>query len=109
MSYSMHTISIDPLLILPRRELFDTRAQLLAEADVSDETSIALVDSLGSDDIKPQLYEGGFKTWECSIDLARSLLDKTMTGTDGGRNISDWMNIVEVSSSCDEINDRRPN
>lgn len=24
-------------------------------------------------DIQPNVYEGGFKTWECSIDLARYL------------------------------------
>ena len=28
---------------------------------------------LSTDDIKPKIYEGGFKTWECSFDLARYL------------------------------------
>ena len=28
---------------------------------------------LSVEDIKPDVYEGGFKTWECSIDLARYL------------------------------------
>ena len=28
---------------------------------------------LSADDIKPKIYEGGFKTWECSVDLARYL------------------------------------
>lgn len=28
---------------------------------------------LSVDDIIPRIYEGGFKTWECSIDLAKYL------------------------------------
>ena len=26
--------------------------------------------SLSTNDIRPNVYEGGFKTWECSLDLA---------------------------------------
>lgn len=55
---------------LPRRELFDIRAQIMAE-DTSFERSSAV--GLSTDDIMPRIYEGGFKTWECSIDLARYL------------------------------------
>ena len=55
---------------LPRRELFDIRAQLMAE-DTSFERSLAM--GLSADDITPRIYEGGFKTWECSVDLARYL------------------------------------
>ncbi len=29
--------------------------------------------SLSTDDITPNIYEGGFKTWECSVDLASFL------------------------------------
>lgn len=29
---------------------------------------------LSIDDITPNVYEGGFKTWECSIDLANYVL-----------------------------------
>ena len=29
--------------------------------------------SLSTDDITPNVYEGGFKTWECSLDLASYL------------------------------------
>lgn len=28
---------------------------------------------LSTDDIKPNIYEGGFKTWECAVDLAKYL------------------------------------
>lgn len=31
------------------------------------------IPGLSSDDIIPRVYEGGFKTWECAIDLARYL------------------------------------
>lgn len=55
---------------LPRRELFDIRAQLMAE-DAGFERSSVM--GLSADDIMPRIYEGGFKTWECSVDLARYL------------------------------------
>lgn len=29
---------------------------------------------LSTDDIIPTVYEGGFKTWECSLDLANFLI-----------------------------------
>ncbi|KAL8907602.1 MAG: hypothetical protein Q9207_001339 [Kuettlingeria erythrocarpa] len=31
---------------------------------------------LSTDDIRPNIYEGGFKTWECSIDLANHLISQ---------------------------------
>ena len=43
----------------------------MAEEDGPDESVTA---GLSVDDIKPKVYEGGFKTWECSIDLAKYLL-----------------------------------
>jgi protein-histidine N-methyltransferase len=35
-----------------------------------------LIGSLDKSDLRTNVYEGGFKTWECSIDLARLLLDR---------------------------------
>lgn len=55
---------------LPRRELFDIRAQIMAENMSFERSSVA---GLSADDIMPRIYEGGFKTWECAIDLARYL------------------------------------
>ena len=52
---------------MPRRELFDIRAQLMAEDGQLSSDSIA---GLSTDDIIPSFYEGGFKTWECSLDLS---------------------------------------
>lgn len=31
---------------------------------------------LDNSDIRTNIYEGGFKSWECSFDLARLLLDR---------------------------------
>jgi protein-histidine N-methyltransferase len=49
---------------------------------------------LDNSDIKTNVYEGGFKTWECSYDLAKLLLDR------GPRNDLDDMyrvnHVIEV-------------
>ncbi|KAL1630516.1 hypothetical protein SLS56_004790 [Neofusicoccum ribis] len=60
-------------LSLPRRELFDIRIQLMAEDDGTTANPMA---GLDESDIRTNIYEGGFKTWECSIDLAKLLLDR---------------------------------
>ena len=39
----------------------------MAEDDGTDDSVMA---GLSNDDIAPNIYEGGFKTWECSMDLA---------------------------------------
>ncbi|CAO1606306.1 hypothetical protein XANCAGTX0491_009805 [Xanthoria calcicola] len=57
-------------ITLARRELFDIRAQLMAEDRTLDDASTT---GLSTDDIKPNIYEGGFKTWECAVDLAKYL------------------------------------
>jgi protein-histidine N-methyltransferase len=58
-------------LLLGRREVFDIRAQLMAEDDPDHEELI--ISGLEEGDIKPKFYEGGFKTWECALDLAKLL------------------------------------
>ncbi|KAI9702051.1 MAG: hypothetical protein M1836_001395 [Candelina mexicana] len=70
-THAGHNVSI------PRRELFDIRLQLMAE-DRGD--SQALLDGLGTGDITPNVYEGGFKTWECSVDLVKTVLDRDVFG-----------------------------
>ncbi|KAI9746119.1 MAG: hypothetical protein M1818_000800 [Claussenomyces sp. TS43310] len=68
-SYSTLTIELDDgtLMRIPRRELWDVRVQLMAE---DDEVGLS---SLGNDDIKTGVYEGGFKSWESSVDLVKVL------------------------------------
>lgn len=70
-------------LALPRRELFDVRAQLMAEDQAIEQSIIA---GLSTDDITPDVYEGGFKTWECSTDLASHvrMLLHTLNGSHEG-------------------------
>lgn len=58
---------------LPRRELFDIRMQLMAEDNVTESQPIT---GLDDSDIRTNVYEGGFKSWECSIDLVKFLLDR---------------------------------
>ncbi|KAH8701112.1 hypothetical protein BGW36DRAFT_396030 [Talaromyces proteolyticus] len=60
--------STEQPLRLGRRELFDVRTQLMAEDAPGHEE---LVSGLEQGDLKPTFYEGGFKTWECALDLAR--------------------------------------
>ncbi|CZS89362.1 probable MNI1 Putative S-adenosylmethionine-dependent methyltransferase of the seven beta-strand family [Rhynchosporium agropyri] len=52
---------------VPRRELWDVRVQLMAEED--DEG----LGNLGKDDVKTGVYEGGFKSWESSVDVVKVL------------------------------------
>ena len=82
---------------LPRRELFDIRAQLMAEEEMSG-ISPKLAIGLSSDDITPRVYEGGFKTWECCVDLAQYLEQLVLEGylELRGREVQ----IVEVRDSA---------
>jgi protein-histidine N-methyltransferase len=59
---------------IPRRELFDVRVQLMAEDAEGDQDHV--IDQLQKSDLRAGVYEGGFKTWESSIDLASLLLDR---------------------------------
>lgn len=61
---------------IPRRELWDVRVQLMAE----DEGEMV---GLGKDDVKTGVYEGGFKSWESSVDVVRVLA--AQRGEVGGR------------------------
>ena len=61
-------------LLLPKRELFDVRVQLMAEDEET--SSQSKIGGLDESDIRTNIYEGGFKSWECSFDLAKLLLDR---------------------------------
>ena len=66
-------------VLLPRRDLFDVRFQLLNnDGDDEENESLAqreldFVDA--PSDLVPGVYEGGLKSWECSVDLAAYLAD----------------------------------
>lgn len=65
------TISLSTIKIgattLPRRELWDIKHQIMTQTDDS------VLEYMAADDVIHGIYEGGFKTWECSIDLAAHL------------------------------------
>jgi len=76
-----------PGLKIARRDLFDARFQLISEGTVDGDPLLA-PQTPGSDlcsaasalqfidnpsDLVPLVYEGGLKTWECSLDLASCL------------------------------------
>jgi protein-histidine N-methyltransferase len=64
-------------LELPRRELWDVRVQLMAE-DNNDNSSESEA-GLGEHDVKTGIYEGGFKSWESSVDLVKVLARENVT------------------------------
>ncbi|CAL3966342.1 unnamed protein product [Diplocarpon coronariae] len=68
-AYSTLVIKLDDgtEISIPRRELWDVRVQLMAEED--DEG----LGNLGKDDVKTGVYEGGFKSWESSVDVVKVL------------------------------------
>lgn len=75
-SIAPFSLALEPI-VLPRRDLFDVRFQLLNETTSED----AAADSIDAhlefidapSDLLPGIYEGGLKTWECSVDLAAYL------------------------------------
>ncbi|GAB1310990.1 protein-histidine N-methyltransferase [Madurella fahalii] len=58
-------------LRIPRRELWDVRVQLMAEENVDNPAESEA--GLGEHDVKTGIYEGGFKSWESSVDLVKVL------------------------------------
>ncbi|EKD19018.1 uncharacterized protein L3040_006512 [Drepanopeziza brunnea f. sp. 'multigermtubi'] len=70
--YSTLVVNLDDgtQISIPRRELWDVRVQLMAEED--DEG----LGNLGKDDVKTGVYEGGFKSWESSVDVVKVLHER---------------------------------
>lgn len=58
---------------LYRRELFDIKHQLMSENDTEVTNEL---DILINEDLRKNVYEGGLKSWECSIDLVDTLKSK---------------------------------
>ncbi|KAL8961045.1 MAG: hypothetical protein Q9193_002347 [Seirophora villosa] len=85
-------------ITLPRRELFDIRAQIMAEDTTFDEVGAGL----SVDDIKPNIYEGGFKTWECSIDLANHLLSRASEASDASTVVEVCHSLHPFSARADQ-------
>lgn len=66
-------------VVISKRDLFDARFQLIASTEEQDLTSTQEPQDLqfveAPSDLIPGVYEGGLKTWECSVDLAGYLHD----------------------------------
>lgn len=77
-----------------RRDVFDIRAQLMVE-DSAEEQNGELIAGLEKGDITPNFYEGGFKTWECSIDLAGLVVGEEVGLEDEGED----RHVIEVGFS----------
>lgn len=75
-AYGLLDVTLDDgrTIELPRRELWDVRVQLMAEAETEGgEGGEEGPEGLGALDIKTGVYEGGFKSWESSVDLVKVL------------------------------------
>jgi protein-histidine N-methyltransferase len=78
-AYTTLDVSLDDgsVMQIPRRELWDVRVQLMAEDEGSSggdgDGDGSVAEGLGKVDVKTGVYEGGFKSWESSVDLVKSL------------------------------------
>jgi len=55
-----------------------------------------LITSLEAGDIHPRFYEGGFKTWECALDLARFVLSDVDVVCAQGEDEDEALHVIEV-------------
>ena len=67
----------------------------MAEDSQSDDSAESPIPGLSTDDITPNIYEGGFKTWECALDLAEYLLNRQWAT----RATTTPTHVIEVSLS----------
>jgi protein-histidine N-methyltransferase len=87
---------------IPRRELWDVRVQLMAEEETMDDEAGA-APGLGSHDVRTGIYEGGFKSWESSVDLVKVLLseekgDKLLFSHEPCRVIEVWEALYSLTN-----------
>lgn len=78
---------------LARRDLFDARFQLISTEDASEPRANDIKDPTQAlefldtpSDLVPGVYEGGLKTWECSLDLV-DYLDGIDSGDVRGKRV----------------------
>lgn len=78
-----------PSVVLARRDLFDARLQLIASSTEEQENEEGRVSGLdfieAPSDLVPGVYEGGLKTWECSMDLVDYLHDSIHGAGEAGK------------------------
>ncbi|KAL6453220.1 HPM1 Histidine protein methyltransferase 1 [Candida maltosa Xu316] len=59
--------------IIYRRELFDVKHQIMMEADNQNSKLSELLIDENNNDLQKNVYEGGFKSWECAYDTVDKL------------------------------------
>ncbi|KAH9888243.1 hypothetical protein F4778DRAFT_413806 [Xylariomycetidae sp. FL2044] len=93
-AYSTLDVDLDGngIIRLPRRELWDVRVQIMAE-DAGGEAE----PGLGVHDVKTGVYEGGFKSWESSVDLVKVLSTSSpYTGPAGDDAVAPAVRVIEL-------------
>jgi protein-histidine N-methyltransferase len=75
---------------IPRRELWDVRVQLMAE---DDEEGLG---NLGKDDVKTGVYEGGFKSWESSVDVVKEMYKRREHVLEGSRRVIEVSHLTSI-------------
>ncbi|PNY26142.1 Histidine protein methyltransferase 1 [Tolypocladium capitatum] len=86
-AYSCLDVALDDGAVaarIPRRELWDVRLQLMAEDDGGGGQGPG-AEGLGEHDVKTGIYEGGFKSWESSVDLVKVLAAESHPASLRGR------------------------
>lgn len=63
--------------------------------DSADHDNAELIAGLEEGDLKPKFYEGGFKTWECSLDLAKLVASQDAIVDSLGDSRTD-VHVIEV-------------
>lgn len=84
---SIPIVTTQTTITLVRRDLFDARFQLIAKGDDEDVVprplnALNFLDA--PSDLVPGVYEGGLKTWECSLDLVEHLHNLQLSSNFGG-------------------------
>lgn len=88
-SYSTIALQNDQI-ILPKRDLFDVKYQLMSQEEELSSTDQILL-GLTNEDIRTYTYEGGLKVWECTNDLLSVIKHMFSPPT-----ISEKTNILEL-------------
>ena len=65
-------------------------------AEASNEDREPILDDLEKGDLRPNVYEGGFKTWECAVDLAEVVAEEEEEWLWAGDGEGD-VHVIEVS------------
>ncbi|KAL6948709.1 hypothetical protein ACO0QE_001182 [Hanseniaspora vineae] len=63
---------------LYRREVFDVKHQLMQEENSCSSSELEILMGDTNEDLKQFIYEGGLKSWECSIDLVDYLTSQNV-------------------------------